>query len=103
MPPQALVMLEQCHDVAAKVRRSTRRIGVSVSLTYMLALLEQCLERVEILLNMVMDDDDLRYKSIGLLLRISLKQFTVNAVSVPYWQPIVNFSFASHRKCQQDR
>ncbi|MFV5503387.1 site-specific recombinase [Acinetobacter sp. 226] len=65
---QALVMLEQCHDVAAKVRRSTRRIGVSVSLTYMLALLEQCLERVEILLNMVMDDDDLRYKSIGLFI-----------------------------------
>ncbi|MFV5405522.1 site-specific recombinase [Acinetobacter sp. 228] len=71
IPPdasQALVMLEQCHDVAAKVRRSTRRIGVSVSLTYMLALLEQCLERVEILLNMVMDDDDLRYKSIGLFI-----------------------------------
>ncbi|WP_216933809.1 MULTISPECIES: site-specific recombinase [unclassified Acinetobacter] len=65
---QALVMLEQCHDVAAKVRRSTRRIGVSVSLTYMLALLEQCLERVEILLNMVMDDDDLRYQSIGLFI-----------------------------------
>ena len=37
---QALVMLEQCHDVVAKIRRSTKRIGVSVSLTYMLALLE---------------------------------------------------------------
>ena len=34
----------------------------------MLALLEQCLERVEILLNMVMDDDDLRYQSIGLFM-----------------------------------
>lgn len=65
---QALVMLEQCHDVVAKIRRSTKRIGVSVSLTYMLALLEQCLERVEILLNMVMDDDDLRYQSIGLFI-----------------------------------
>ena len=65
---QALVMLEQCHDVVAKIRRSTKRIGVSVSLTYMLALLEQCLERVEILLNMVMDEDDLRYQSIGLFI-----------------------------------
>ncbi|HCB31179.1 MAG TPA: recombinase, partial [Acinetobacter lwoffii] len=65
---QALVMLEQCHDVVAKIRRSTKRTGVSVSLTYMLALLEQCLERVEILLNMVMDDDDLRYQSIGLFM-----------------------------------
>ncbi len=62
---QALVMLEQCHDVVAKIRRSTKRIGVSVSLTYMLALLEQCLERIEILLNMMMDDDQLRYQSIG--------------------------------------
>src|SRR5690606_37434796 len=32
---QALVMLEQCHDVVAKIRRSTKRTGVSVSLTYM--------------------------------------------------------------------
>ena len=61
-------MLEQCHDVVAKIRRSTKRIGVSVSLTYMLALLEQCLERIEILLNMVLDDDDLRYQSIGLFI-----------------------------------
>jgi site-specific recombinase len=65
---QALVMLEQCHDVVAKIRRSTKRIGVSVSLTYMLALLEQCLERVELILNIMMEDDQLRYKSIGLLI-----------------------------------
>ncbi|MBB4834461.1 site-specific recombinase [Acinetobacter schindleri] len=71
LPPdasQAMVMLEQCHDVVAKIRRSTKRIGVSVSLTYMLALLEQCLERIEILLNMIMDDDQLRYQSMGYFL-----------------------------------
>lgn len=62
---QALVMLEQCHDVVSKIRRSTKRIGVSVSLTYMLALLEQCLERIEILLNMLMENDELRYRSLG--------------------------------------
>lgn len=68
LPPdasQALVMLEQCHDVVAKIRRSTKRLGVSVSLTYMIALLEQCLERVEILINMMMEKDKLRYQSIG--------------------------------------
>lgn len=62
---QALVMLEQCHDVVSKIRRSTKRIGVSVSLTYMLALLEQCLERIEILLNMLSENDTLRYESLG--------------------------------------
>lgn len=62
---QAFVMLEQCHDVVAKIRRATRRIGVSVTLTYMLALLEQCLERIEIILNLLMEDDELRYLAIG--------------------------------------
>ncbi|WP_347464158.1 site-specific recombinase [Acinetobacter thermotolerans] len=65
---QAMVMLEQCHDVVAKIRRSTKRIGVSVSLTYMLALLEQCLERIEILLNMILEDDQQRYLSMGYFL-----------------------------------
>ena len=71
IPPdasQALVMIDQCRNVSHKIRRATKRIGVSVSLTYMLALLEQCLERIEILLNMVLDDDNLRYQSIGLFI-----------------------------------
>ena len=62
---QAIVMLEQCHDVAIKVRRATKRIGVSVNLTYMLALLDQCLERIEIILNLLMDNDQLRYIAMG--------------------------------------
>ena len=65
---QALVILEQCRDVVLKIRRATKRIGVSLSLTYLLALLEQCLERVEILLNLLVEDDDLLYNSIGELL-----------------------------------
>ena len=65
---QALVILEQCRDVVLKIRRATKRIGVSLSLTYLLALLEQCLERVEILLNLLIEDDDLLYDSIGELL-----------------------------------
>ena len=65
---QALVILEQCRDVVLKIRRATKRIGVSLSLTYLLALLEQCLDRVEILLNLLVDDDDLLYGSMGELL-----------------------------------
>ena len=65
---QALVMLEQCRDVALKIRRATKRIGVSVSLTYLLSLLDQCLDRIEILLNFIVEKDDIRYKSIGMLL-----------------------------------
>jgi site-specific recombinase len=65
---QALVMLEQCRDVALKIRRATKRIGVSVSLTYLLSLLDQCLDRIEILLNFIVEKDDVRYKSIGMLL-----------------------------------
>ncbi len=32
---------------AVKIRRATKRTGVSISLTYLLSLLEQCLERIE--------------------------------------------------------
>ncbi|WP_180171250.1 site-specific recombinase [Acinetobacter sp. YH12023] len=71
LPPdasQALVMLEQCRDVVLKIRRATKRIGVSVSLTYLLSLLEQCLDRLEILLNLIVEEDDVRYVSMGSLL-----------------------------------
>lgn len=62
---QALVMIEQCRDVVLKIRRATKRIGVSLSLTYLLALLEQCLDRVEILLNLLVENDELLYTSLG--------------------------------------
>lgn len=68
IPPnadQAFVMIQQCHDVIAKIRRSVKRIGVSISLTYLLLLLEQCLERLEILLNILVKDDTTRYKALA--------------------------------------
>lgn len=65
---QALVMLEQCRDVAMKIRRATKRTGVSISLTYLLSLLEQCIERIEVLLTFITREDDVRYSSIGHLL-----------------------------------
>ena len=71
IPPdasQALVMLDQCREVVLKIRRATKRIGVSVSLTYLLSLLEQSLDRIELLLNLIVEEDDVRYSSIGSLL-----------------------------------
>lgn len=65
---QALVMIEQCHDVVQKIRRSTKRIGVSVSLTYLLTLLEQCLERLELLLNLMIQEDNSRFNILKELL-----------------------------------
>lgn len=47
---QAFVMLDQCREVVLKIRRATKRIGVSISLTYLLSLLEQALDRIELLL-----------------------------------------------------
>ena len=65
---QALVMIEQCRDVVLKIRRAIRRIGVSISLTYLLSLLEQCLDRIELLINLIVEEDDIRYESLSALL-----------------------------------
>lgn len=64
-PDQALVMLEQCHDLVLKVRRATKRIGVSFSLTYLLTLLEQSLERIHILLHLLTQEKPQRYATFG--------------------------------------
>ncbi|MCF9034349.1 site-specific recombinase [Acinetobacter nectaris] len=56
IPPdaaQAFVMIEQCQGVVNSIRRATKRIGVSLTLTYLLTVLEQSLERLEILLQIV--------------------------------------------------
>lgn len=65
---QAFVMLEQCRDVVLKIRRATKRIGVSLSLTYLLSLLEQCLDRIELLLYLVVDNTKGKYVSLGHLI-----------------------------------
>ncbi|MFB2538474.1 site-specific recombinase [Acinetobacter sp. c3-l95] len=52
-PAQALVILDQCRDVMLKVKRATKRTGVSLSLTYLLVLLEQSIVRLESLLHLI--------------------------------------------------
>lgn len=66
---QAFVMFEQCRDVVLKIRRATKRIGVSLSLTYLLSLLEQCLDRIELLLHLLVDAPRDRYQAMANLLK----------------------------------
>ncbi|SPL69350.1 site-specific recombinase [Acinetobacter stercoris] len=65
---QALVMIEQCRELVLKTRRAVKRIGVSLSLTYLLSLLEQCLDRIELLLNILVEENELRYQAMAELL-----------------------------------
>lgn len=53
---QALVMLDQCSDVLSRIKRSTRRQGVSLSLTNILLKMDQCLTRIELLFYLLLDD-----------------------------------------------
>ncbi|MCH7385544.1 site-specific recombinase [Acinetobacter dispersus] len=72
LPPpdasQAFVMLDQCREVVLKIRRATKRIGVSISLTYLLSLLEQAIDRIELLLTLLASKNDARYTALGELI-----------------------------------
>ena len=48
-----LVMLGQCDDVVAKIRRKSLQVGTSVSLTYLLIRLNQSVDRLRRLLSLV--------------------------------------------------
>ncbi|WP_038342740.1 site-specific recombinase [Acinetobacter sp. A47] len=69
LPPpdasQAFVMLDQCREAVLKIRRATKRIGVSISLTYLLSLLEQAIDRIELLLTLLASQTEARYTSLG--------------------------------------
>lgn len=49
----SLVMLEQCREMLSRVRRATKKTGVSMGLTYLLTVLTQCLDRLEVLLQLL--------------------------------------------------
>lgn len=72
IPPdsdQALVILEQCNELVQKVRRSTKRIGVSFSLTYLLTLMDQCLERISLLIRIISNEHTHRFVALGHLIQ----------------------------------
>lgn len=66
---QALVMLDQCLDVLNRIKRGTRRNGVSLSLTNLLIRLDQCLSRIGLLFNLLLDDQKLFQQSLLELLQ----------------------------------
>lgn len=68
-PQQALVMLDQCRDIVQRVKRTTRKQGVSITLTNLLTRLEQNLERMDLLLNMLNHDPARVYAALGELMR----------------------------------
>lgn len=73
---QALVMIDQCREVVLKIRRTTKRIGVSISLTYLLSLLEQCLDRIELLLTILTEQGKPQY--------LALSELTQDLVAAHY-------------------
>ncbi len=55
-PAPLLVMLEQCEDIVATVRKRIYKTGISIHLTNMMLRLDQSLQRVRILTELVADD-----------------------------------------------
>jgi site-specific recombinase len=52
-PKPALVMLDQCNDILQRVKRNTRKQGVTIGLTNLLIRLEQHLARVTLLFDLL--------------------------------------------------
>ena len=48
------VMIEQCRDILCRVRKNTRRYGVSIHLTNLIIRIEQSLARMELLLELLL-------------------------------------------------
>lgn len=69
----AQVMLEQCRDIMNRVKRNTRKQGVSISLTNLLIRLDQCLTRIDLLFDLLNDDAERSRRSLSQLLRLVTK------------------------------
>lgn len=67
---QALVMLDQCRDVLNKIKKNTRKNGVSLSLSNLLIRLEQCLNRIELLFNLLAQQPTTARTALAELLRL---------------------------------
>ncbi|WP_321156119.1 site-specific recombinase [Psychrobacter sp. LV10R520-6] len=55
-PAPLLVMLEQCEDIVATVRKRIYKTGISIRLTNMMLRLDQSLQRMRVLTQLVSDD-----------------------------------------------
>ena len=63
-PAPLLVMIEQCEDIVATVRKRIYKTGISIRLTNMMLRLDQSLQRMRILTELVTDDDHKRDRAV---------------------------------------
>lgn len=63
-PAPLLVMLEQCEDMVATIRKRVYKTGISIHLTNMMLRLDQSLQRMRILTELVADNTDNRDRAI---------------------------------------
>ncbi|MGO2277463.1 MULTISPECIES: site-specific recombinase [unclassified Psychrobacter] len=63
-PAPLLVMLEQCEDIVATVRKRIYKTGISIRLTNMMLRLDQSLQRMRILTELVTDDNQRRDRAV---------------------------------------
>ncbi|MFK4000269.1 site-specific recombinase [Psychrobacter namhaensis] len=63
-PAPLLVMIEQCEDIVATVRKRIYKTGISIRLTNMMLRLDQSLQRIRILTQLVTDDYQKRDRAV---------------------------------------
>lgn len=59
-PAPLLVMIEQCEEIVATIRKRIYKTGISIRLTNMMLRLDQSLQRMRILIELVSDNHDKR-------------------------------------------
>lgn len=63
-PAPLLVMIEQCEDIVATVRKRIYKTGISIRLTNMMLRLDQSLQRIRILTELVTDNNKNRDRAV---------------------------------------
>ncbi|OXL21549.1 site-specific recombinase [Psychrobacter sp. DAB_AL32B] len=63
-PAPLLVMIEQCEDIVATIRKRIYKTGISIRLTNMMLRLDQSLQRMRILTELVSDNHDKRDQAV---------------------------------------
>ncbi|MFZ2843062.1 site-specific recombinase [Psychrobacter sp.] len=63
-PAPLLVMIEQCEDIVATIRKRIYKTGISIRLTNMMLRLDQSLQRMRILTELVSDNYDKRDQAV---------------------------------------
>lgn len=78
-PAPLLVMIEQCKDIVATIRKRIYKTGISIRLTNMMLRLDQSLQRMRILTELVADNQDKRDQAV-----IELIQALITSASRRY-------------------